>query len=86
MSDWSDLVSQASSGSSRGIYWTQLPKADQDLILEFLDSDLAKSRLKTSAVRSSYKSYLSKAKVNPGKLDNNQKSALKLLGEWMETR
>ena len=84
--EWEDLVAQADSGSSRGVYWTQLTIEDQTMILEFLDSPLAKSRLKTSAVRSSYKSYLSKAKAVPGKLDNNQKSALKLFGEWLKTR
>jgi hypothetical protein len=83
---WDELVAQAGDGGSRGVYWTQLSPEDQALILEFLDSDLAKSRLNTSAVRSSYKSYLSKAKVVGGKLDNNQKSALKLFGEWYESR
>ena len=74
------LFSQAESGT-RGKYWSKLDKVDQELIQDFLDnSDLSDKS------KQSYKSYLSKALVEPETLSRDQKSAIKKFGAWLKNR
>jgi hypothetical protein len=75
-----DLFASAET-SARGAFWSKLDQETQDLITEFL----AQAKLSDKS-KASYKSYLAKAIVEPHKLSNDQKSAIRKFKTWFEAR
>jgi hypothetical protein len=73
------LFAAAASGSVRGKYWSQLSAENQTLITSFLSESKLSDKSKQS-----YKSYLSKAIVEPESLTRDQKSAIKLFETWLK--
>jgi hypothetical protein len=80
MSDqFENLFARAQTSSSKGKYWSKLDPETQSLITEFLDQAKLSDKSKQS-----YKSYLSKAIVEPESLTRDQKSAIKLFETWLK--